>query len=33
LGTISISDIFRKWIKSFSVKQKKHVLLGVSAVC
>jgi hypothetical protein len=29
----SINDIFGAWIKSFSVKQRKHVLLGVAAVC
>jgi hypothetical protein len=29
----SMNDIFGAWIKSFSVKQRKHVLLGVAAVC
>jgi hypothetical protein len=26
-------DIFGAWSKSFNVKQRKHVLLGVAALC
>jgi hypothetical protein len=29
----SISDIFGVWIKSFSAKQRKHVLIGIAAIC
>jgi hypothetical protein len=29
----SISDLFGAWIKSFSAKQRKHVLLGIGAMC
>jgi hypothetical protein len=29
----SISDIFGVWIKSFSAKQSKHVLIGIAAIC
>jgi hypothetical protein len=29
----SISDIFGAWIKSFSAKQRKHVLLRTATVC